>query len=71
MAILWGWFTVPIFNVAHISTLEASGLILMVALATSKYRNNVKSDQKWEPWLFAFLAPLLGLGFGWVIKSWM
>lgn len=71
MAILWGWFAVPIFNVAHISTFEASGLILMVALATAKYRNNVKSDPKWERLAFMFIAPLLSLGFGWIIKSWM
>ena len=72
-AILWGWFVAPVFQVREISTAEALGLCLVLALA--RLRRNPSSEGKTNEeklWDVAavFLAPLLLLAVGWIVKQW-
>jgi hypothetical protein len=46
-SVLWGWFVVPIFNLAPISFLQASGIILLVSfLANFKDQLPVSLKEK-------------------------
>ncbi len=69
LQVLWGWFIVPAFReVPDINVVEAMGITLIVGFLTAQYHEESSSPRALG---FAFLNPILALGFGWVIHLFM
>lgn len=69
-SILWGWFVVPIFNLPPIGVAQAIALSMIVGMLTHQYVPSKEKDA-WQPFANIFITPLLALGIGWIIKSYI
>ena len=74
MTKLWAWFLVPAFGLPAISIPVAIGITVIVKNFQSL--GETKKDEKWNEVLakgfaIATLKPLLALGIGAIVKTWM
>lgn len=78
LATLWSWFIVPLFNIAEISVLNATGLIIIKAFLFRKNGNmfEVSSSDRDKSifigYSFGIILDSLGILLaGWIVKSFM
>jgi len=83
LAILWGWFVVPIFNLPQLATIPATGLALMFGYFTDEriyYEANKEGAKDENPPFIEFITdvfaamckkPLATLILGWVLHKFM
>lgn len=74
LSMLWGWFAVPIFHLPTLTVVQAIGVSLLVSYMThGESHEKEKKDGATVTVTFAkiFMKPVIGLAFGWVIKTWM
>lgn len=72
LSIVWGWFIVPIFHLPPLTVAQA----ISVSLVFGLFRSHTscakdKDEPSWAPLLTAFLAPLLVLAFGAILRHWL
>ena len=73
LSIMWEWFIVPVFALPSLGIVQAIGLSCVITLLAPRQiqRNSgVKKstfDVVIETSAQAFLAPLLAVGFGWIV----
>lgn len=72
LSVLWGWFVVPVFNVPNLSIAQAVGLSCIVSFFKSYKTGEPDKDKSWVDVavgliVSALLAPLLAVGFGWIV----
>lgn len=72
LAVLWGWFVVPVFRLTALSVVQAIGIAMVVSYLTQSSSSAIdKSDSWWEPFAKMAMKPLFALAFGWVVKQFM
>ena len=83
LATLWGWFAVPIFNVAPITITMAIGLLLLIRIAiasdlklnlpkkTGTEPENKSSGELAEAFLKMYVFPLIILVLGYIVHLFM
>lgn len=72
LSILWGWFFVPILKLPPLTVPQAIGIALVVGYFTrQKQPSSKSSDEAYETIGYAFLAPLVTLLIGWIVKGFM
>jgi hypothetical protein len=72
LSIMWGWFIVPLFGLPALTIPYAIGVSAVIALLKGSSTDNKKDDKKalekfLEALFVAFVAPLITLGFGWIV----
>lgn len=72
LSYLWSWFIVP-FGIPAITAWHGAGLFIVKGLLFGKYQK----ENEESPWkklggqiVFAILAPLFALIFGYIIRFW-
>lgn len=71
LAVLWRWFIVPQFHLPLLSIPAALGLACVAAALAHQvdYGEDAKSKSELRYRVFVAISmPLLGLGFGWLVK---
>jgi hypothetical protein len=69
LAVLWGWFIVPVFKLPELRVPVAMGLVLIISFLSHGSSPQKNEDLEWwVPLLTLAIKPLLVLGFGWLIK---
>lgn len=72
-SILWGWFIVSTFHAQPITLVGAIGVTLVVRFLTTNIPRSDPKNVKTQAVLlaeaigYAFVAPLLSLGLGWIV----
>ena len=67
LAILWGWFIVPIFHLPELRMWDAVGIALVASALTHQAH---KEEREFAELLaIAICLPLFTLGFGWMIHA--
>lgn len=75
LTILWAWFVVPTFHLPQLAIAPAIGISMIVKYLT--HQNDFeKGDREWEDQVvrvlfYAAFYPLMVLGFGWIVHSFM
>ena len=72
LSIMWGWFVVPLFGLPALTIPYAIGISAVVGIfkgnSTANKDDNKTATTKFLEALFvAFVAPLITLGFGWIV----
>jgi hypothetical protein len=72
LSIMWRWFMVPLFGLPVLTIPYAIGISAVVALfkgnsTTNKDDNKTATAKFLEALFVAFVAPLISLGFGWIV----
>ncbi len=70
LAILWGWFIVPIFNVPSIGTAQAVGF-LFVTRIVSPGPAKEKTENIAKTIMIAAVFPLFSLFFAYLVHAWI
>lgn len=73
LSILWGWFVSPLFGLPSLSIPAAIGFALVVGMLTKQETQNETKDKEFSSIIAAliarvFLAPLVTLSIGWIVK---
>jgi zinc transporter ZupT len=78
LAMLWGWFVVPVFRLPALPWAAASGCAVMLALALSGLVPRASEEPKGSVWVLLARSAGRLLGFpayalcgGWVLQHWM
>lgn len=76
LSVFWGWFVVPVFDVASITTLQAYGIMLTVGLlkgsaSTNNDSNKSTADKLGELLATSIFMPLFCLFFGYIVHLFM
>lgn len=75
LSVLWGWFVVPLFNIAPLTIPYAIGISTIFAMFVSKNKT-MKDDKKYgsddlpkiiESIAYVFLTPLIVLFIGYIV----
>lgn len=69
LAKLWGWFLVDKFGLPALTIAQAIGLAIVVGMF-SYIRAKDDEDEVWQPFVLAFLGPLVSLFAGWIVQHW-
>jgi hypothetical protein len=70
LSVLWGWFVVTIFHLPPLGIAQAIGIsIVITTFFTTTAPNTDKKRDWWEPLIEGFIAPLMGLGMGFIVKQ--
>lgn len=64
---MWDWFIVPTFGVPHISIAIAVGMCLTINLFYAGYAKPDSDDSTTKQIVVAFVAPILTVGFGYLV----
>jgi len=72
LSIMWKWFVVPLFHLPELTIAYAVGISMVISLFKDKSsvtQNNEKSlsEKIISAFTYAFIVPLLSLGFGWIV----
>lgn len=71
LSILWGWFIVPVFKFPQLTIIQAIGVAMVASLLTKTYSTQDKykglEDRVAELIGSAIVAPVLAVGFGWLV----
>ena len=72
LSIMWRWFIVPFFHLPELTIAYAVGISMVISLFKDKSsvsQNNEKSlsEKIISAFVYAFILPLLSLGFGWIV----
>ncbi len=71
LSVLWGWFVVPLFHLPELTIPYAIGISTVIGLfkkSTTDQNDKREFYEKLiEALIITFIAPLLTLGFGWII----
>ncbi len=75
---LWGWFIVPVFHLPMLTLPMAMGLSLVVSFLTYQHQSTTtakddkeKKERSINFFVLIFLRPLIVVGIGYVIHSFM
>jgi hypothetical protein len=74
LAVLWGWFMVPAFQLPALSVPMAIGVSMVLGGMTGLKRSHDEmSDpaKKWQAFVYPFLSPAFALAFGWIVKHYV
>jgi len=74
LSVLWGWFMVPLFHLPPLAIAQAIGVGLVVTTFSPPGGGDCQKskDYKWyNPLLYGFIGPLLGVGMGYIVKGWL
>ena len=76
LAILWGWFIVPVLSCAQLSIPQAIGLSATVRYLTWQHSTAKPDDRPWqEQAVYAISAatiyPAFALLIGWAVSFWL
>lgn len=73
LAVLWGWFVVPVFGLPTLSIVAAIGVSLVVGYLTHQISNRKSEQEGWSGFVEsacqAALYPLLALAIGWAVHQ--
>jgi len=72
LSIVWGWFIVPLFHFPELTIPYAIGISSVIGLFMHGRTSNQKDERTLSKKIMrafsaAFLAPLMVLGFGWIV----
>lgn len=81
LAVLWGWFLSPVFQIPEPSVLSCIGLLLVVGYIRGKFSDLKEleairvemgeTDYIIERLSFSFSYPAVILGLGWILKHFL
>ncbi|MBA7601153.1 hypothetical protein ES703_08220 [subsurface metagenome] len=72
LSLLWRWFFVPTFGLPVLRLVEAIGIALVVRFLIYVHPEHALTDEKLvEYTIAAYTFPLIMLGFGWIVRSFM
>lgn len=71
LTVSWAWFVIPVFHLPELSTVQAIGVCMVAQLIIPTAIPKTDKDKAVENMLYPWLVPVLALGIGWVVKSFM